>query len=304
MSTVGGLVGSGTMRRRTGDALSAYAMLAPAFVILTIFVITALVGAIYLSFFKWGFYLSPVWVGLQNFYLVVIDKMFWSSILVGVEYTLAVIPVQLILAFVIASAIKKTRHLAGLFKTVIYIPTVVSGVIASMIFIFIYSFKGGLLNELLGLFGIKAQAWTANPRLAILAIAVPGIWLGLGVTTLIMLAGLNDIPSDYYEAAALDGASAIKQTVFITIPCLKNVFVYLFVTGIVGCMNMFDLAYFITGGGPLNRTDMPVVHVFNHFANDPTIAYALSAGLLLFAMLGVLSIVIFRVISSEKAIDT
>lgn len=117
-----------------------------------------------------------------------------------------------------------------------------------------------------------------------------------------MLAGLNDIPRSYYEAAVIDGANAFHKMIYITIPLLRNIFLYILVVGVTGAIQQFDLPYMMTGGGPLNETMTPNLFIYNHFTSDPYMGYTISAALLLFLMLGGISAIIFKLFNSKKRV--
>ncbi|MCL6444546.1 MAG: sugar ABC transporter permease [Alicyclobacillus sp.] len=295
------------MRKRNYDkssTITAYLMLIPIVGLLLVFVIIPFINALRISFYNWSFYKPATFIGLGNYIQVLNDPEFLHSVLVGVEYTFCVIPVQLVLAFLIANVIKGMRKRpAGFVKTSIYIPTVISGVIASVIFNFIFNYEGGLANYILTLFGMQPQAWLADRRTALLSISVPGVWLGLGFSTLIMLAGMLDIPVVYYEAAELDGAGRFQKMIYVTIPLLKNILLYLLITGFAGAMQEMQLPLLMTAGGPLDATTTPNLYIYNHFENDVYVGPTIAAALLLFAVLGTISALIFRVLQSEKAVD-
>jgi multiple sugar transport system permease protein len=283
----------------------AYAMLAPAFALLAVFVTWPLVNAVFRSFYDWSFYKDSEFVGVENYRLTLTDPDFLGSVGRGLMFAFMVVPSILILAFLLASFVKSLgRRAATLLKVSIYIPTVISGVIASIIFTLIYQYMGGIANWVLSWFGIEPQAWLNDVKLALGSIAVPAIWLGLGIPTLIMLAGLLDIPQMYYEAASLEGASAWQRTRYITLPLMKNIFLYLMVTGFVGAVQQLDLPLVMTGGGPLDSTLLPNLYIFNHFRSDISVGPSIAAALLLFVVLGSISAVIFRILNSEKAVDS
>lgn len=286
------------------DNKVAYAMLLPILALLTVFVIIPFAYAIRVSFYDWSFYQDSVYVGLRNFTNVLTDPLFTKSILIGLRFSLMVVPVQLVLAFLFAHVIKGMgRRGSGFVKTSIYIPTVISGIIASIVFAFIYDYDAGLANYLLGLLGLEKIAWIADVRTALASIAVPVVWLGFGITTLIMLAGLLDIPESYYEAAELEGAGGLTKMLRITLPLLKNVILYLLITGFTGAVQQFELPLVMTGGGPLNETQTPNLYIFNHFRNDVLVGHSIASALLLFLVLGSISAIIFKVLNSDKAVD-
>jgi ABC-type sugar transport system permease subunit len=197
------------------------------------------------------------------------------------------------------------QRLASFVKTSIYLPTIVSGVIASIVFILIFDYYGGILNWFLDLLvspfrDFEPIPWLGDPATALPSLAVPAVWIGFGVTALIMLAGMLDIPDSYYESASLDGATWWQQTIHITIPMLKNVLIYLLIAGCTGAIQQFELPLIMTGGGPLNSTMMPNLYIFQHFTQDQRQGQPLAAALMLFVVLGLVSALIFRFINSEK----
>ncbi|WP_420113729.1 carbohydrate ABC transporter permease [Pseudactinotalea sp.] len=291
-------------RRRRRDNKVAFLMLAPALILLSIFVLWPLVYAWTVSFYNWSFYEESVFVGLRNFRMVLNDPVFWASIGRGLRFSIIVVPSILIIAFLFANLVKSMgAKMATVLKVSIYIPTVISGVIASIVFVLIYEYRQGLLNWMLSHVGIADQAWLGSAKLALGALTVPAIWLGLGLASLIMLAGLLDIPESYYEAAELEGANWWQRTRFITIPLMKNITLYLLVTSFVATIQQYELPLIMTSGGPTQATLLPNLLIFQRFTNDLYVGYSIAAALLLFLVLGGLSAVIFRVINSEKAVD-
>lgn len=279
-------------------------MLGPALVLLGIFVIWPMVYSAYLSFFDWSFYQESVFVGFDNFRRVLTDQVFIESVGRGLLFALIVVPVQLTLAFIFASLVATVgRRLATALKVSVFIPTVISTVIASIVFILIYQYHGGLANWVIGLLGIPPQAWLADVALALPSMAVPAIWLGLGIAALIMLAGLLDIPVTYYEAAELDGANWLQRTFRITLPLMRNIILYLAIAGFVANVQQFELPLVLTKGGPQNATMLPNLLIFSHFRDDITVGYSIAAAFLLFIVMGTISALIFRFLNSAQAED-
>ena len=292
-------------RRLHESNLTAYLMIAPMVILLGIFVIWPLVYAFYLSGYRVSFYQPAKWVGLDFYRYVLSDPRFWHSLRVGLLYTAMVVPTQLVLALLLATFIKAlSAKMAAILKVTVYVPAVISSVIAANIFILAYQDQG-IANWFIGLFGFKPQAWLNNPHIVLQSIAAPGVWLGFGIATLVLLAALLDIPSSYYESASLDGANFFQTTFYITIPLLRNVFLFLIITGITLTMQEFLLPLIMTGGGPVDATNTPNLYIFNSFRDFTPYAtsFSLAASLLLFFVLGAISLVIFKLISSVKAVD-
>jgi len=285
--------------------LAAYLMITPMVVLLAIFVIWPLVYAFYLSFYEISFYKDAQFVGLDFYEYVLTDPEFWASLGVGLRFALMVVPSILVLALLLASFIATlSKRMASIMKTTVYVPAVVSSVVAAVIFIFIYQDEG-FANWFVGLFGLGPFAWLNTETTALPAVAIPAIWLGFGVSTLIMLAGILDIPDSYFESAKLDGASFWQRTRYITIPSLRNVILYLLVTGLTLTIQEFQLPLVMTNGGPVNATNTPNLYIFNSFRDGTPYAtsYSLTAALLLFIVIGTISLIVFRVVSSEKSSD-
>lgn len=292
-------------RPRKRDNKTALLMLAPALMLLSIFVIWPLIYAWIVSFYQWSFYESSIFVGFRNFRMVLSDPQFRESIVRVLGFSVIVVPAIMITAFLFANLVKAMgRRTAGLLKVSIYIPTVISGVIASIVFILIYEFRQGLLNWLLSLVGAENVPWLGSAETALYALTAPAIWLRLGLASLIMLAGLLDVPETYYEAAEIDGASWWQRTRSITLPLMRNIIVFLLVTEFVASIQQFELPLIMTNGGPIQSTLLPNLLIFQRFNNDLYVGYSIAGALLLFLVLGAISAIIFRVITSEKAIDS
>ncbi len=277
-------------------------MLIPLIALLIIFVIMPLLNAIKWSFFNWSFYKQPEFVGWKNYQMVLRDKHFIKAITVGLKWVAVVVPTGFILSFFVAVYLKslKSKRGSSLMKTMVYVPNVTSVVVASMIFTYLVDYRFGVVNILLRGMGLKAIPFLAKTQTALPSVAVVGIWLGFGMQSLIMLAGLNDIPISYYEAARIDGANFFKSMWYITIPCMKNIFLFLLVTSVTGALQEFQLVKLMTGGGPLASTTTPNMLIYQHFSNDPTMGYTMAAALLMFVVMMLMSLALFKVIQSEK----
>ncbi|HVU79234.1 MAG TPA: sugar ABC transporter permease [Gaiellaceae bacterium] len=292
-------------RRLSDSTLTAYLMIAPMVGLLAVFVLWPLVYAVWLSGHRISFYQPSVWVGTQFYHFVLTDPRFWHSLRIGIGYAAMVVPTQMVLALLLASLIKAVSGpMAAVLKTTVYVPAVISSVVASVVFVFIYQ-DAGLANWVIGLLGMKPVAWLNDPSTALPAIAAPGVWLGFGIATLILLAAMLDIPQSYYESAALDGAGWFRTMRYITIPLLKNVFLFLFVTGFTLTVQEFQLPLIMTGGGPVDDTNTPNLFIFNSFRDGTPYAtsFSLAASLLLFVVLGAISLIVFKLVRSTKAVD-
>lgn len=292
--------------RRSSKSAGAmpYVMVAPAIILLGIFVWWPAIYAAYLSFQEWGFYKDPEFVGFTNYQNVLKDPLFWAAIRRGFIFVLLTVPVMLVLAFLFSSlVVSVSKRFASALKVSIYIPTIISAVIASIVFALIYNYSGGILNAFLGSLGISPVAWLGDPKWALIAVAVPAIWLGMGLTSLIMVAAMVDIPQEFYEAAAMEGANWWQKTFFITIPQMRNITLYLLITTFITAIQQYELPLVMTNGGPMDSTTLPNLFIFNHFRNDVNVGYSIAAALLLFVVLGTISALVFKFVNSERSVD-
>ena len=283
------------------QAFTAYVFILPTIVVFTVFVIIPLIDSISVSFFNWSFYLYSDFVGFDNYIRLLRNNRFWASLLVAFRFLAIILPCQLILSFLLAHVIKNIfGRFASFVKTSIFMPYIIAGVTASLLFSFIYNFQGGLLNSVLVSFGFDRVAWLANPGIVMFSVALPVIWISLGYSTLLMLAGLNDIPQVYFEIASIDGANFLRRIWHVTLPQMKNLFVFMIITNVTAVLQLFDVPMMLTEGGPMDLTNTPILFIYQRFMRDPNLNFSIAASLLIFILLGSISALIFRTINSEK----
>ncbi len=279
---------------------TAVLMILPAFCILCTFGTIPLLMAIVRSFRDYN---TKLFAGMDNFVKVLSDatfvKSFRNVFLIGGICVIAMMVLSFLFAHLL---VKLPRRFGNAVKILVYIPCIISGVVTAIIYTFLMNYGGGLITSLLLKLGLKPIALTKEGFWPYVCIIVPTLWGGLGYNTLVMLAGLLDIPKSYYEAARLDGAGKLHLVFHITIPCMRNYFVLMLVNLVTGYMQMLDIPYLITGGGPDNQTITPALFLFASFRDSSrtpnvTIAGALLVMLLIVAINGV----VFLLIRSKKS---
>lgn len=275
-------------------------MIIPALVILFIFNTIPLSMALVRAFQD---YSTKAFVGFQNFKLIFADVTFIQSfknvlIMGGICLVLTIV-----IAFFFAHLIiRLPRRIGNAIKILIYIPCILSGVVISVIYTFLLNYGGGLFTSILTSFGLEPIAFMKEGLWPYVCIIVPTVWGGLGYNTLVMMAGLLNIPKEYYEAAEIDGANKAQQMFHITIPCLKNFFVLLIVNLVTGYMQMLEYPYLITGGGPDNKTITPSLYLFMSFrdsAKTPNVTIA--GALIILVIIMTINGVVFVTIRSRKS---
>lgn len=296
---------NGLSSTRRMDHWTAYLMILPSITMLCIFVLAPMVMAFSRSFYDWQWYAESTFIGIRNFVNVLHNQLFLKSIVNIVLFVLIIVPTQLIITFLFAHVLRGMNAKLGAYaKTAIYVPTVIAGVVASVIFLFLFNYQGGILNWIVRQLGGKRIPFLAQPVSALISVSLASIWMGFGYNSLIMYAGLQNIPQSYYEAAEVDGANTWTKLFKITLPSMRNVFILILIGLMTGTLQMFDLPYLMTSGGPVNSTLTPMIYIYNNFKSpEYTMGFTVAAALLLMVVIGTLNSIVFTLIGSQKAQD-
>ena len=285
------------------EKVSGYILIAPAVILLTIFVIVPLIMAIYRSFFY--FESGPneaVFAGFSNYIKIFKNQNFVKSLLNVCVMTLFIVILQVIGAFLFANILVRIKNKFGVFvRTIIYLPYLFSGIVVGCIFTLLTYYNGGVINGILGWMDIEPIAFTYSKFWAYVSIIVPTIWIGSGYTTLIFYSGLINIPKDYYEASEIDGANFWKQMWYIVLPCLKNYFVLIIVTLVTANLQMFELPMLMTNGQPLNSTMTPVLYLIHARANgNVSQSEIIASSIVIMIFIGALNAIVFSLSNRKK----
>jgi multiple sugar transport system permease protein len=221
------------------------------------------------------------------------DNLFWQALKVTTLYTLASVPLGLILAFVLALLINTKVKGIAFFRTIYYLPSIVPAVAAAVLWAWIFNTEFGLLNAVLRFFGIPRIAWLQDPSFALWALVMMNLWT-LGSAMIIYLAGLQGIPDVYYEAAEIDGAGRWKQLWHITIPLLSPVIFFNLILSIIGTFQVFTAGFLITDGGPQNATLFYVLYLYRNGFEYLDMGYSAALAWVLFLIIMMLTLLVFR----------
>ena len=249
------------------DNKSAWTMLIPTILLLSIFVYVPLIMAFYRSFFE-SSNGSVNFVGFQTFISILTNKNFMESIWNVLMMSIIITISQILLSFIFANVLVKiNKKLSVVSRTLIYLPYLISGIVVSVIFTLMTTYNGGIINSVLESLGGTPIAFNNDFFWSPVSIIIPTIWIGFGYFSLVMYAGIINIPISYFEAAEVDGANFLKKTWYITIPAMKNYFILLMVTMIVVNLQMFEIPLIMTNGQPSNKTMVPVLYLIHSRSN-------------------------------------
>lgn len=267
-----------------------YLYILPNMILFLTFMIVPIFMSFYYSTVKWNGMGKPKFIGIENYLYIFKDEVFIRSMFNTVYYTVATVPVLMVLALFFAVLLNTRIPLRGVIRSSIYAPAVVSTVVVGTVFTWIFQDQLGLINYIITLFGGEGIKWSTDTRFAMIMVIIATIWQKTGYNMVIYLAGLQGIPHDLMEAATIDGASTWQRFRYITLPLLKNTHVFVMVTCMINSFRSFDLIYTMTQGGPLNATKTIVMYVYEQAFNKNYYGRAAAAGVVLFVCMVVLTV--------------
>jgi multiple sugar transport system permease protein len=299
---------SGSAIRRN-ETIVAWLFSAPAIILLLVFLAIPFLMAIYLSFTDQRLIPNPNLptqiVGLRNFVRLVDDEAFLRGVLNNFYFVLVVVPIQTAMALFLAILINQKIKGVNTYRTVYFAPVVTSMVVVAVIWTFLYN-PAGMINSFIRIlsFGILGPYnWLQDTKLVFPAIMLLSIWQGVGFQMVIYLAGLQEIPSDMYEAAEVDGANKWHQFVNITWPLLRNTTIFVVITTTILAFRLFDQVKVMTNGGPQNASMTTIVYVIEQGWGQLKVGYASAISVVFFIIVLVISLLQRRVLREERVVD-
>ncbi|KRH95982.1 ABC transporter permease subunit [Cylindrospermopsis raciborskii CHAB3438] len=279
---------------RIKQKLTPYFFLIPALFLLSLTVFVPALQAFYLSFTTYqDIGESPKFIGIDNFVRLWYDPVFWLTLVNTIVYLVGVVPILVILPLILAILVNQKLRGMSWFRTAYYTPVVISMVVAGIAWKWLYA-ENGLLNQLIKTLGIFPDGipWLTSPDkilgivpISLASVMVVTIWKGLGYYMVIYLAGLQSIPEDIYEAAAIDGSEGIRQHIDITIPLMRPYLALVAVISAISATKVFEEVYIMTGGGPINSSKTIVYYLYEQAFSNLQLTYACTIGLVLFLII-------------------
>lgn len=280
------------MMRR--EAFAFYAFISPWLVGFLVLTAGPVIASLVLSFTSWDMASAPVYVGLGNYIaLFTSDRLLGKSLFVTAIWVVVGLPLRLIVAYVLALALNQRLPAVGFFRTVLYMPAVVSGVAIALLWVWLLQPQYGLLNSFLRLFGVQGPPWFGSEEWALPGFIVMSLWT-TGASMVIFLAGLQSVPAELYEAAEIDGAGALSRLWRITLPMTTPVVLFNLIIGIIQSFQVFTQAYVITNGGPNNATLFYVLYLYRAAFQYNQMGYASAMAWLLFVLVLACTLLVFR----------
>ena len=306
----GGEVIAEPLGSRLRRLLPIYGLLLPGLILFAAWAAYPIARSFVMSFTDWRLMGESTFVGLDNYVRAFHDPGFHRALLVTVGYTVVTVAGQLVLGLAAALLLNESIRGRAVFRLVYYLPVISSWVIVSLIFVWVYNGQTGVLNwflrDMLGVID-KNVAWLAEPSTALWAIAVVGIWKGIGWTMVVYLAGLQTVPRELHEAAAMDGAGTWARFRHVTLPFLRATTTFLLVVLTIGgfgtIIPIFVMSTAATGqiGGPLNSTDVALTYTWKQaFGGGFDFAYAAALSFMIAAVVALISVVELRLARDQR----
>ena len=258
-----------------------YLMILPNYLIFAVFVLAPVLWIVYLGFTDYTILQPSEWIGGRNYERLFKDTLFHKAIINTIWYWIGTIVPTILLGLVLAALLTMKIRLLAAFRAFIYLPGVLSSVAVAMTWLWLLDPLRGPINGALEAVGIEGRNWLQNPDTSLPSVIVIGIWTGLGYAMIVLLAGIQGISESLYEAASLDGASGPQRFRYITVPLLKPILLFLFITATIRSFQVFDLVYILTGGGPANSSTTIVTQIVGASFQEYRMGYASSMAVFL-----------------------
>lgn len=271
-----------------------YAFLSPWLVGLFLITIGPMAASLYLSFTDYSFLDSPEWIGLDNYQRLFSDTRFHQAIGVTFRYVIVSVPLQLVVALLVAIVLDRGIRGLALYRSAFYLPSLIGGSVAIAILWRQIFGADGLVNWALALIGIEGRSWIANPDTALGTLIVLNVWT-FGAPMIIFLAGLRQIPAMYYEAAAVDGAGVLRRFWNVTVPILTPIIFFNLILQLIGAFQAFTQAFIISGGSgaPSDSTLFYTLYLYMEGFGNFSMGYASAMAWVLVVIIGAFTLINF-----------
>lgn len=285
--------------------IQAFLFVVPALVVLAVFVYVPLLSNIFNSLHSFGLSsTTKEWVGLANYKQLFTDKTILISLKNNILYAIISIIFQVGGGLVLAAVLEDVafRKSAPIFRTIYFIPTILSMTVVCLLFEFIYNPQMGLLNSFLNTVGLDSltKVWLGSKKTAMYAIIAVSQWQSFGYVTMLFIVAIQKIPHELYEAAEVDGAGKIQRFFSITVPQVRQMMFVTMVLTVVGAFTVFNEPYILTGGGPGTATEVLALYMYQTGFVKNNMGYASAIAMLIFVITAILSSVQFMTIGTEK----
>lgn len=282
------------LNEKQRESRNFYLFIMPWLLGMLVFTCYPVISSLYFSFTEYDIIHSPKWVGFQNYTRMLHDELFWRGVKATVIFTICSVPLQIILALILALLVNQKIPFRGFFRTVLYFPSMISGVALSLVWLWVFNSRSGIFNYILGLIGVVGPSWLQDEKWALTAMIIMTLW-GAGGGMVIFLAGLQGVPPLMHEAGRIDGVTRWQSLTKITLPMISPVILFQLIMGIIESFQVFTQAFVMTQGGPHYATQFYVYYLWQNGFQFFKMGYASAMAWLLLFIVMVLTYFIMKV---------
>jgi multiple sugar transport system permease protein len=266
----------------------------PSLLPLFLFTLLPMAASAGISLLRWDLLRPPRWRGLDNYTSLLGDPAFHDAVRNTLAFIAGYLPLVYVLGLLIALGLHQRLRGIALFRALYFLPVVTSWVVVALVWKWLLNPQSGVVNAFLGTFGVQGPGWWTDPAWAMPSIILASAWKDLGFVMVILLAGLQAIPEDYYEAASVDGAGRWARFRHITLPLLSPATFFVIVISLINSFQVFDQIWVMTGGGPAGATSVVVEQIVKNAFEYNQMGYASAMSWVLFAVILVVTVIQFR----------
>lgn len=263
----------------------------PSLIGLVVFNIIPIIQSAVISFTEWDLLTSPKFIGIQNYINVFSDENSIKGLGNTLKYVIGYVPSVMVIGLLFAVMLDMKLKGIRIYRAIVFVPVVLSWVVVSLIWLWLYSPDSGLINYVISILGLQGPAWLQNEHTAMPAVILASLWKDMGYVTIIMLSGLQNIDDDFYESADIDGANSIQKLFYITIPTLSPILFFLLVTLLISSFQIFDQVYVMTRGGPFGSTRTIVQEIYENAFQMSKVGFACAQAWVLVAIILVVTFI-------------
>jgi multiple sugar transport system permease protein len=281
------------------ESVSAWLYLAPALILLGIFVFYPTVQLVINSFFEMDGMGTKFYIGSENYQMLMQDEEFWTTVKNSFVFILGTVPTGMAVSLGLALLINRDIKGKGIFRTILFSPVVTSLVAAGLIWVWLLNKDYGVVNTVLQSMGFDKIPWLVDEKYAMFSVIIMTIWKDAGYNMILFLAGLNNISDSYYEAAEIDGANAWQKFWGVTWPLLMPTTFFILVVRIIFSFRTFEQIYAMTKGGPYGSTSVFVYYIFDKAFNQFELGYGSAAAVILLIIVLLLTAIQFKIVKKK-----
>jgi multiple sugar transport system permease protein len=275
-------------------ALAGMLFVVPSLILFLAFLGLPVFYSLYISFHEWSLMGSPTWLGLENYRGVFGDDIFLNALGNTAFYTVLFVPGVTVLSLLTAVLVNERVRGQSIYKALVFIPVITPSIIVGVVWIYLFQPERGLVNQTLASVGLPTSLWLGSQVVALPALVIVSIWQRFGWFMILFLAGLQDIPTEIKEAAAVDGASPRQSFFHITLPLLRPTVLLVTVLAAISAFQVFDLVFVMTQGGPARATETLSYYIYTRAFRSFDLGYAAAMSYVLFVLLLVMTLIQFR----------